>query len=66
MITLGDMMAFKSEAQREKFKTLVREGKISQQVFNEWESKSPKNLPERAPSRVSATRGTRRTTKVQK
>jgi len=41
-------MAFKSEAQRKKFAQLVKEGKMSQAVFDEFELNSPKDLPDRA------------------
>lgn len=41
-------MAFRSLAQMEKFKQLVNEGKMSQQVFNEWsKGTTVENLPKR-------------------
>ncbi len=40
-------MSFKSEAQREKFRRLVKEGKMSQATFDEWESKTPADIPKR-------------------
>lgn len=42
-------MPFRSEAQRKKFAEMVKEGKISQEVFDEWSGATPKNtkLPER-------------------
>ena len=41
-------MPFKSEAQRRKFGALVKEGKMSQDTFNKWQSETPKGkLPER-------------------
>ncbi len=40
-------MAFKSEAQRAKFQALQKEGKISKKTVDEFESKTPKNIPER-------------------
>lgn len=42
-------MPFKSEAQRRKFRELVKQGKISQKEFDRWERETPKNakLPER-------------------
>lgn len=40
-------MPFKSEAQRRKFGELVSQGKMAQSTFDEWNSDSPKNLPER-------------------
>lgn len=42
-------MAFKSEAQRQKFKDLLKQKKITQQVFDEYEDAS-KNL--RLPEKV--------------
>ncbi len=42
-------MPFKSRAQLRKFASLVRQGKMSQRVFNEWLRATPnvKALPER-------------------
>ena len=42
-------MPFKSEAQRRKFAELVKQGKMSQKTFDEFNSDTPKNkkLPER-------------------
>jgi hypothetical protein len=40
-------MPFKSEAQRRKFGSLVKQGKITQKTFDEWNSETPKNIPER-------------------
>lgn len=41
-------MAFRSIAQMEKFKRLVNEGKMDQQVFNEWAKGTiVENLPKR-------------------
>lgn len=40
-------MPFKSEAQRRKFGAMVKKGEISQKTFNEWNSETPKNIPER-------------------
>ena len=45
-------MPFKSEAQRRKFGALVKEGKMSEKTFNEWNSETPKNIPERVKSKV--------------
>ena len=45
------MAPFKSESQKRKFASLVREGKIKQSVFDEWTSASPKTLPERVKAR---------------
>lgn len=41
-------MPFKSEAQRRKFGELVKQGKISQDEFDRWNSETgKKKLPER-------------------
>lgn len=42
-------MPYKSEAQRRKFQQLVKEGKIKQEVADQWEAETPKDikLPER-------------------
>jgi hypothetical protein len=40
-------MPFKSEAQRRKFASMVEKGEISQKTFDEWNSETPKNIPER-------------------
>ena len=40
-------MPFKSEAQRRKFGSMVKKGEISQKTFDEWNSETPKNIPER-------------------
>ena len=40
-------MPFKSEAQRRKFASMVKKGEISQKTFDEWNSETPKNIPER-------------------
>ena len=40
-------MPFKSAAQRRKFGELVKQGKMSQQTFNEWERDTPSKIPER-------------------
>jgi hypothetical protein len=45
-------MPFKSEAQRRKFGAMVKEGKISEKTFNEWNAETPKNIPERAKAKV--------------
>lgn len=41
------MAPFKSEAQRKKFASMVKEGKMKQSTFDEWNSSTPANLPER-------------------
>lgn len=40
-------MPFKSEAQRQKFASLVKSGKMSQQTFDEWEKDTPAEIPQR-------------------
>jgi len=40
-------MPFSSKAQRRKFGELVKQGKMSQKTFDEWNSATPKNIPER-------------------
>lgn len=40
-------MPFKSNAQRRKFGELVKQGKMSQKTFDEWNSDTPKELPDR-------------------
>jgi hypothetical protein len=40
-------MPFKSEAQRRKFQSLVKQGSITQEVYNEWDSKTSRNIPEK-------------------
>ena len=42
-------MPFKSEAQKRKFQQLVRDGKLSQEQYDEWDAKTPAKLPERVP-----------------
>jgi len=44
-------MPFKSEAQRRKFASLVKEGKMKQSQFDEWNAVTPKNIPERVPKK---------------
>lgn len=41
------MAPFKSEAQRRKFAELVKQGKLTQGQFNEWNKATPKDIPER-------------------
>ena len=46
------MCPFKSEAQKEKFKKLVKEGKITEETYRKWDSETTHHpLPERAPKR---------------
>lgn len=41
-------MPFKSNAQREKFRQMVREGKMKQETFDQWEAETPDGiLPDR-------------------
>ena len=40
-------MPFNSEAQRRKFASMVKKGEISQKTFDEWNSETPKDIPER-------------------
>lgn len=41
------MSPFKSNAQRRKFAELVKQGKMTQGQYNEWEKATPANIPER-------------------
>jgi hypothetical protein len=41
------MSPFKSEAQRRKFGELVKQGKMQQSVFDEWNDATKGRLPER-------------------
>ena len=40
-------MPFKSEAQRRKFASMVKDGKMSQETFDQWEKETKGKLPER-------------------
>lgn len=40
-------MPFKSEAQRRKFAELVKQGKMQQKTFDEFNQETPKHIPER-------------------
>lgn len=40
-------MAFKSEAQRERARQQVKEGKITQETFDKWDKGTPKRIPDR-------------------
>lgn len=46
------MAPFRSIAQRRKFAQLVKQGKISEKTFNEWNAETPKNIPQRVKSKV--------------
>jgi len=48
-------MPFKSKAQRRKFYALKAEGKMDQKTIDEWESKTPKNIPEKKKKKASLT-----------
>jgi hypothetical protein len=41
-------MPFKSQAQRRKFGEMVKQGKITQKTFDEWNAETPANIPEKA------------------
>lgn len=41
------MPPFKSEAQKAKFAEMLKQGKISQQKFDEWNRETPASLPKR-------------------
>ena len=43
-------MSFKSQAQRAKFGTLVKEGKVSQETFDRWQNETGKK---KLPAKVS-------------
>ena len=45
-------MPFLSKAQRRKFYALKRKGKMTQAKIDEWESKTPKNIPEKKGKKV--------------
>lgn len=47
-------MGFKSEAQRQKFLEMHKEGKISKEVLEAFESDSKKKLPERVEKKKKA------------
>ena len=40
-------MPFKSKAQRRKFYAMKERGEMTQKKIDEWEEKTPKNIPER-------------------
>jgi hypothetical protein len=44
-------MPFKSNAQRRKFAELVKQGKMKQSTFDEWNHETPSKLPERLNTR---------------
>ncbi len=49
-------MPFKSEAQRAKFAQMVKDGKMKQSVFDEWQKETPKNIPKRVgPKKLNST-----------
>ena len=49
-------MPFRSEAQRRKFAELVKQGKMSESTFKEWNRATPKGkLPERIHPKFTST-----------
>lgn len=40
-------MPFKSQAQKRRFEEMLREGKITQAKFDEWNEGTPEKLPDR-------------------
>ncbi len=46
-------MPFKSDAQRRKFAEMVKQGKLSQKVFDEWNAATPNKIPERVSPKKS-------------
>lgn len=56
-------MPFKSQAQRAKFVQLVKEGKMSQETFDKWQSETGETkLPKKAPVKTKGLiRGVRKT-----
>lgn len=56
-------MSFKSQAQRAKFAQLVKEGKMSQETFDKWQSETQDaSLPKKALYKPKGqVRGVRRT-----
>lgn len=48
-------MPFRSQSQRAKFHELVKQGKMSQETLDKWESETPKHkkLPERITAKKS-------------
>jgi hypothetical protein len=56
-------MPFKSQAQRAKFAQLVKEGKMSQETFDKWQSETEdKKLPKKvSPKTKGLIRGVRKT-----
>lgn len=56
-------MPFKSEAQRAKFKQLVKEKTITQSTYDEFEKGTPTKLPERVTKKGPLTKKPRRLAK---
>lgn len=50
------MSPFKSTAQKKKFEEMVAEGKITQAVFDEWNTGTPEKMPERVEKPVKPRR----------
>ncbi len=65
LLPFGDTMPFKSEAQRKMFLQLVKEGKMSQAVYDKWEAETPNTpLPKKADYKPKGqVRGVRRVKK---
>jgi len=59
----GGIMPFKSEAQRIKFKQLVKDKKITQSTYNEFEKGTPDRLPPYVAKKGPATKRPRRLAK---
>lgn len=45
-------MPFKSEAQKIKFQQLLKDGKISQKMYDEYDKSTIEKLPTRVPSKT--------------
>ena len=43
-------MPFRSEAQKEKFQQMVKDGKMSQTTYDEWSKNTPSQLPKKIDS----------------
>lgn len=60
-------MPFKSEAQRRKFAQMVKDGKMSQATFDEWNKETPDKIPEKvSPKHVAKIRQPRRVARTMK
>jgi hypothetical protein len=45
-------VSFKSQAQKRKFQELVKQGKMSPEVYEEWQLKTPEKIPEKVTPKV--------------